>query len=286
MIREADFTTLWMSSCIAGLVSGSTTNVFDVIKTLMMNAGMNSPLVDGKVKQKVSYIAFVRNIGKEQGKSVYFRGIGYGAATSMARSGTLLPLYEFFQRSLLKLSTTTALSSITGIGYILPLLSGVIAKAVAQTVSFPFEYMATLRQANIGAANKSLKNGFGSYLLTGLAASAGFWSIHENVYGVFKKENLSDRNAYILSAFLSSIISSVVAYPFDLIKTWRISFPERFTSRSSLQVGRDIVQSHGWHALYSGLLPRIFRGTTGNTIFFMVYTRSVEVMRSNQKNTL
>lgn len=287
MIRETSILTLIQCSSFAGFVSGSVTNVFEVIKTMMMNEGL---VKSGKMKRyglesismsnsnsaNVSYLTFIRNMGKEHGNGVYFRGIGYAAATSTTRAGLLLPFYEYFQRKLLNWTKSNNMTQLTPI---LPTVSGLSAKLVAQIFAFPFEYMATIKQSNTTLANKKMTNGFASYLTTGLVASGVFWTIQENTYNYLRKDKAKDQRAYLLSALIGSAVSGMASYPFDLIKTWRISHPEKFINKSTVEVANEIISKLGWQAIYSGLVPRVLRVTGGNLIFFSVYSNTVALMR-------
>ena len=85
--------------------------------------------------------------------------------------------------------------------------------------------------------------------------STCFWTIQENLYKRIRRTVDSDRKAYIVSSFFSSIASALVSYPFDLMKTWKISFPEKFSKgNNSISVARTIVKERG----LSSLLPGIF----------------------------
>lgn len=289
MIREADVSTLVLASCSAGLVTGLFTNTLEVIKTQVMNDSMHHGHKHGKVKigywhitNKLAetcrcYYCFIKDMVKEQGRSVYFKGVGYNASMTMIRSGILFPLYEFLQRRMLNWAKK---NNYTGIEFALPSIAGFTAKGISQTITFPLEYMATLRQANVGSQNKRPTNGFGFTLYRELLYSACFWTLQENTYNLIKGSKLSDRSSYVLSAFLASASSAIISYPFDLLKTWKISHPDTFGHRSSISVFNDMIKDRGWPSLLPGLIPRIARVSIGNAIFFVVYSRLVDAVRS------
>jgi Mitochondrial carrier protein len=289
MIRDADIRTLVLSSCSAGMVSGVFTNVLEVIKTQVMNDAMNHGHVHGReqigyrhITSKIAeacrcYYCFVKDMVREQGRWVYFNGVGYNASMTMVRSGILFPLYEYLQRRMLNWARAKNMSAIE---FALPTIAGFTAKAISQTITFPLEYMATLRQANIGAANKKMSNGFGYTLYRELLYSACFWTIQENSYRLLKRGWASDANAYVGSAFVASTASAILSFPFDLLKTWKISYPERFRKKTSMTVCREILHERGWSSILPGLMPRIVRVSTGNLIFFSIYSRLVTLLRS------
>lgn len=140
----------------------------------------------------------------------------------------------------------------TKIDYILPTISGFTAKAISQTVTFPLEYMATLKQANITLLKKNLIHGFGYTLYRELLYSACFWTIQENLYKGFQKTMKSDANAYVTSGFLASAFSSILSYPFDLFKTWKISHPEFFVHGHPFSVARKIAKEKGTSVIFAG----------------------------------
>lgn len=292
MIRDSDFKTLFLCSSAAGLVSGIFTNVLEVMKTQVMNDAMqhhghdhgkpqigfiHNSLADRLVITCRCYYCFLRDIVKEQGRGAYFKGVGYNASMTMMRSILLFPLYEYLQRTLLKWSKNANMHHLE---FALPAVAGLTAKGISQTVTFPLEYMATLRQANVAVDSKKMSNGFGYTMYRELLYSACFWTFQENSYKALKKYMVNDTNAYIASAFFASSTSAIFSYPFDLLKTWKISYPERFTGSSSLAVSRRILHERGWSSILVGLAPRVVRVSSGNLIFFSVYSKLVSLLNS------
>lgn len=164
-------------------------------------------------------------------------------------------------------------------------MAGFTSKFISLAVTFPLEYMTTLHHANMHTKVKNLSHGFSYTMYRELLYSTCFWTIQENLYRKFRSYSNSDRKAYISSSFASSIISAFISYPFDLLKTWKISFPEKFINGSnSISVARTIVKERGSSFLFSGkvisqgIAPRIIRVGTGNIIFFSVYTKTAELL--------
>lgn len=152
-----------------------------------------------------------------------------------------------------KFSQATKRQSLAGLNFMVPTAAGFFSKFISLTITFPLEYLATLSQANMESKVKNISHGFGYTMYRELLYSACFWTIQENLYRKAKKFVESDRTAYVASSFFSSIVSAVISYPFDLLKTWKISFPERFINgNNSISVARSIVNDRGHAFLLSG----------------------------------
>lgn len=173
--------------------------------------------------------------------------------------------------------------------FLTPTIAGFVSKLVSLGLTFPLEYMATLSQADLQSKQKHLSNGFGYTLYRELVYSSCFWTLQEHLYRkVFLPRFQSDRKAYITASFCSSMVSALVSYPFDLFKTWKISYPERFENSNVIRVSSRIVQEKGAASLFAGnsqltqpgIVPRLLRVGTGNLIFFTAYTKMVQVINS------
>jgi hypothetical protein len=127
-----------------------------------------------------------------------------------------------------------------------------MSKLISISITFPLEYQATLKQADLLRGKKSLTNGLGYTLYRELLYSACFWTVQDNIYSSAKNLIESDRKAYITSSFLSSVISATISYPFDLFKTWKISYPEKFVQSSSIRVTLQILKEKGSTAIWAG----------------------------------
>jgi len=139
-----------------------------------------------------------------------------------------------------------------GYEFLSPSISGFLSKSVSMLVTFPLEYQATLKQGNLLRGAKSLSNGFGYTLYRELVYSTCFWTIQDYLYKRTKLMMDSDRKAYIISSFASSLVSGTASYPFDLFKTWKISYPEKFINSNSVKVTNAIFKEKGGFAIMAG----------------------------------
>ena len=162
------------------------------------------------------------------------------------------------RRILLFLSTK---EDLTNYQFLSPTMAGFLSKFISISATFPLEYQATLKQANLLRGTNSLTNGLGYTLYRELLYSACFWTIQDNVYRRTRNFIESDRKAYIASSFLSSIISATISYPFDLFKTWKISHPEKFFLSNSLRVTLGIFKEKGPTAIWAGEINSLRFGT-------------------------
>lgn len=136
--------------------------------------------------------------------------------------------------------------------FVSPTIAGFSSKFISISLTFPLEYQATLKQADLQQGKKSLTNGLGYTLYRELLYSACFWTIQDNLYIRTRRLVDSDRKAYITSSFISSIISATISYPFDLFKTWKISHPEKFIQSNPLRVTLEIFKEKGSTAVWAG----------------------------------
>lgn len=285
MIRETDINVLVLSSAIAGCCSGVFTNVLEVIKTQVMNEVLSGSHNHGrltfahKIKHSCHcYYCFLRDLFKKDGARTVFRGIGYNTMMSAVRSSVLFPMYEY----LLRMFQAHSQGLSPTLSALLPGVAGFTSKLLSIGLTFPLEYLATLSQAGKANQHKNMTHGFGFTLYRELLYSACFWSIQDRLYKRLRQGMQSDRRAYTTSSFLSSMLSAVVSYPFDLFKTWKISYPEKFKNSHALGVTRQIFNEKGPGVLLAGLVPRMIRVGIGNLIFFSVYTHTVETIRNKQ----
>lgn len=154
-----------------------------------------------------------------------------------------------------KLSKATKSKGLSTLNFAVPTIAGFTSKFISLAVTFPLEYMTTLKHANLPWKAKNLSHGFGYTIYRELLYSACFWTIQENLYQLTRNYSNSDRGAYIASSFVSSIFSAFISYPFDLLKTWKISFPEKFINgNNSISIARTVVKERGSASLFSGKL--------------------------------
>ena len=294
MIRDSNYQVLVASSLGAGFCSGVFTNTLDVIKTRIMNLALSSHGGStvfhlSKLKHACTcYSCFIRDLIKKEGTKTLFRGVWYNTAMSMVRSSLLFPLYEFCLRH-----TTAFLEKTDRRSYlpIAPALAGLTSKFISLSVTFPLEYMAVLSQAKLQDQKKQITHGFGYTMYRELVYSSCFWSIQESLYRQLQRAEFPDRAAYITSSFLSSMVSALLSYPFDLFKTWKISHPERLKVHNPLRIAVDIAKDKGMSPLIGGrsttnlgIIPRLVRVGAGNFIFFSVYTKLVQSLGANKQH--
>ena len=293
MIRQSNYEVLVSSSLLAGFCSGMFTNTLDVIKTRIMNLAIsahgNSTVfhLSGLKHACTCYTCFIRDLVKKEGTRALFRGVWYNTAMSMVRSSILFPLYELCLRYSTEILTKNNYQSL--IGYT-PAFAGLLSKFLSLSVTFPLEYMAVLSQAKVTQSKKHLTHGFGYTMYRELIYSSCFWSIQDRLYKSLKSSDLADRMAYITSSFLSSMVSALVSYPFDLFKTWKISHPEQMKDRNPFRIASEIAKERGLGPLIGGrrsvtlgIIPRLVRVGIGNFIFFSVYTKSVEIFSERKQ---
>lgn len=218
---------------------------------LAMSAHGNSTVfhLSGLKHACTCYTCFIRELVKKEGTRALFRGVWYNTAMAMVRSSMLFPLYELCLRYSTELLTRNNYQGL--IGYT-PAFAGLLSKFLSLSVTFPLEYMAVLSQAKLTENKKHLTHGFGYTMYRELIYSSCFWSIQDWLYKSLKSSDLADRTAYITSSFVSSMVSALVSYPFDLFKTWKISHPERMKERNPFRIASDIAKARGLGPLIGG----------------------------------
>lgn len=137
--------------------------------------------------------------------------------------------------------------------YLIPSTAGFFSKVIALGITFPLEYMATRNQgAEVNKGQIRIWNGFGYTLYRELIYSTIFWTFQEHMYQGFKPRFERERSAYLAASFLSSLVGATVSYPFDLFKTWKITYPEKFDNASPVSLAREIVKAKGYSNLLLG----------------------------------
>lgn len=282
MIRTADYPTLGAGACIAGFCTGISTNVFEVIKTRSMNQTVSGQ--PGKTPTTFSSIGGVFRFFQKEGFRQMFSGIGYYTLASMLRPGSIFPVYEYIIRDLNQKKETNP--TLRQLSPVLPGVVGFSCKLVSQVFLFPLEYLSALSQGGLSSNKKQFSNGFGFSLGRELVFSAFFFGFQEALHNNFKKsrpEASQSRANYITASFLSSMAAALISFPFDLLRTWKISYPEKFRDQGSVGLAKSIYKekglkgfSTGNKVLKLGIIPRMMRVGGGNLIFFWVYTKSIQ----------
>ena len=136
--------------------------------------------------------------------------------------------------------------------FVVPASCGFMSKLVSMAVTYPLEYMATLSQAKLMDNKKVYQNGFGYTLYRELVYSACFWGLQDRFLVRTKGWYEDERQAFVAASFMSSIISASISYPFDLFKTWKISYPEKFADSNWLKVTQTIFREQGLGVIMVG----------------------------------
>ena len=140
-------------------------------------------------------------------------------------------------------------------------ISSVLAKSICVFVSFPLEYKATVlfgqktftTQVN-KAVNKSFFTGFIPLYLNNVSLSVLFWPVCESTKLFLKTRVGVQKEGYLAptSAFLSCLICGVLTYPFELLKTLKISYEDRYGGKSGLRILKDLYRAGGIESLTAG----------------------------------
>jgi hypothetical protein len=271
------------SAGFAGYFSGYVVNALEVVKTTALNRAFsnnnNNTSVSGVTcaKSNCGMISVARNLVQREGISSMFRGSTSQCLAGMIRAPVNIVLYE-----------TSKLRFIKDLRYFRELFSGnelmskfapglsvFISKSVAVPCGLYFEQLATRQQGGIlvKSAKAGKFDGLGYILGRELLFSVVFWTLNEHLYKVFS-EYTNRINATTASAMVAGIAGGLASYPMDALRTWKISFPEKFYQRSSVQVIKSIIAEEGARFLFSGLYLRVLRSSLGNTAFFYLYALS------------
>lgn len=161
-----------------------------------------------------------------------------------------------------------------------------ISKSVAVPCGLYFEQLATRQQGGIlaGSAKAAKLDGLGYIMGRELLFSVVFWTLNEQLYIKFR-EYTNQVIATTASATVAGIAGGLASYPMDALRTWKISFPEKFHKRSTLKVIQSIVAEEGVKFLFSGLYLRMLRTSLGNTAFFYLYalcSRAFETLTADK----
>jgi hypothetical protein len=133
----------------------------------------------------------------------------------------------------------------------------------------------------IQAGGKGANFGRDIFKLTGFWAMANremmftsvMWTCNENLREIVRDRHLgiSNFNINLLSAVVSASLSALVSFPFDLSKTLRISYPEKFRGVGTGEMFKIVYRENGVSGLTAGLGPRMARYFCGALVFFGCY---------------
>ena len=151
--------------------------------------------------------------------------------------------------------------------YLINIVSIQISACIAETLTYPIDYIKTLIQYN--KKNTYLNTIYNQNKLTiyrglkpALLRHCLYTSLRINIYDHLKKNS----NEHILNKFLIGAVSGataqIIANPLDLLKVRYITDPK--LNKSMFQTTFDIIKTNGVLGLWKGSLPNIARGTLVN----------------------
>lgn len=87
-----------------------------------------------------------------------------------------------------------------------------------------------------------------------------FWIAYSNFYpfyrdGVLPKDTRENFVA-MAAGFSASLMSSVVAHPFDVFKTLKVVKNKEFSDSNSYKIGCNIIKENGFNGLWQGKTPK------------------------------
>lgn len=139
------------------------------------------------------------------------------------------------------------------------------ASALARIFSimcyFPFEYRATILQgetkfhATVG--KNTGRSAFSSlYSIAGrdIIFTAMFWPIVERSKKFLKENTPLKREGVImpLSSIIACILAGSATYPWDLVKTMRVSFELEYKGKGFVEIFKDMHKNSGVSGMLSG----------------------------------
>lgn len=173
------------------------------------------------------------------------------------------------------------------------LLAGGISGMVSQTITWPMEYIKTLKQLNknmnVNTTNlviKEIKSKGILITMTGLSpqligaiprASVRFYTY--NYFNDFFDNNDKKNNMINLGAglFGGAVEAFTVMTPAEVIKVKSIKNPD---VKSSYIIG-DILKKQGFRGLYQGTLPTVFRQSTTQGFSFLAFNITKPIYEKN-----
>lgn len=113
---------------------------------------------------------------------------------------------------------------------------------------------------------------------------AFYWQIYTSMINHFNK-NKTEKSFKSLSLCggISGCIASLIATPFDLIKT--VQQVNRDKSVSFLHICKVIVKNDGFMALFRGTGPRMFKQFPQSAISISSYELGKKIFKKYSKNT-
>lgn len=173
-----------------------------------------------------------------------------------------------------------------------PAVSTIVAKLVAVPATLPFEQIATRKQGGL-SLGKLFRGDVLRYTLgREISFSIAFWTINERLYRPLR-EYTSVVNATTAAALFSGVAGGIASYPMDAVRTWQTNHPDKFSNNSVLHVIINIVKEKGYKYLIASILSsnlglplRIFSASLGNTLFFYLYSLSINFLERQSSSAV
>jgi len=214
----------------------------------------------------------IKHVVKVEG----FRGLWKGAGTTIligVPSATFyMVTYDHLLHSVFPLFVTPSAST--------PLFAGITARTFISTIASPLELIRTNLQSTPSSSSNpntlrsvissianlvqkqgptTLWKGLGASLWRDVPFSGLYWANYEGLKSWFNRNGREGTSVAFASGAMSGIIAALVTSPFDVLKTRRqaliMSTPSHKTATFPLL--RQMVQTEGYSALYTGIGPRI-----------------------------
>jgi len=232
-------------------------------------------------KNTSALIYIIRN----EGAWALTKGVKQGLTGALISSTLYFSFYESIRKEIKNYSNHHIL---------LPLYSSLIARSITTFITFPFEYLRTVQQSQ-KSGNISFKKNYGAGFMAlyqrELLFSSIYWVLVENIRSKIKtlsglEEEYRSKSVLLLSNIIAGAssggIASVVTLPLDVVKTRRQVSPASYKSKSSSQILREIYQSEGVQALFSGLRQRLIRTMLATSTVLTLYELFSDIMKKNQ----
>lgn len=139
--------------------------------------------------------------------------------------------------------------------------ASIVSRMFSVLCYFPFEYKATVLygKAEFKTKVKAQKGTSAFSSLGGIAGrdlvfTAMFWPVVERAK-IFLRESTplqSEAVVMPLSSIIACLVSGTVSYPWQLVKTMRVTFELEYKGKSSMIIIKDIYARAGASGLLSG----------------------------------
>lgn len=154
-----------------------------------------------------------------------------------------------------------------------------VARCVAISLTFPLEYVATLKQAKMKFTFRSVKQfamGLKPLIFRDILFSIIIWSVTDTIRQTISsktRKEISPLEVLLTNSLcgsLGGVVASVLTYPLDVVKTrWQIAdpFKEETQNRKLFKTIKEIYQKEGLDSLFYGVRPKMAKsGTSGGMV--------------------